>query len=46
VCDDVHAPYYGIEVDERALIPGDNPRIAATRFTDWLSRPTAEQTTP
>jgi hypothetical protein len=46
VWDDVHAPYYGIEVDERALIPGDNPRIAATRFTDWLSRPTAEQTTP
>jgi len=36
---DIHAPYYGLEVsDERALIPGDNPRIGATRFADWLSR--------
>jgi uncharacterized protein YbjT (DUF2867 family) len=46
VVTDVHAPYYGIEVDERALIPGDNPRIAATRFADWLSRSTTKQTTP
>lgn len=36
---DIHAPYYGLEVsDERALIPGDNPRIGATRFADWLAR--------
>jgi hypothetical protein len=35
---DAHAPYFGIEVDERALIPGDNPRIGTTRFADWLSR--------
>jgi len=47
VVTDVHAPYYGLEVnDERVLIPGDNPRIAATRFADWLSRSTAKQTTP
>jgi uncharacterized protein YbjT (DUF2867 family) len=39
VVTDAHAPYYGIAVtDERALIPGDNPRIGATRFADWLSR--------
>jgi uncharacterized protein YbjT (DUF2867 family) len=39
VVTDVHAPYYGLEVtDERALIPGDNSRIGATRFADWLSR--------
>ena len=38
VVTDVHAPYYGLEVtDERALIPGDNSRIGATRFADWLS---------
>jgi uncharacterized protein YbjT (DUF2867 family) len=41
VVTDVHAPYYGIEVDERALIPGDSPRIGSTRFADWLSRSTA-----
>ena len=40
VVTDVHAPYYGLEVtDERALIPGDNSRIGATRFADWLSHP-------
>jgi uncharacterized protein YbjT (DUF2867 family) len=37
VVTDVDAPYYGIQVDERALIPGDNARIGATRFEDWLS---------
>jgi uncharacterized protein YbjT (DUF2867 family) len=43
---DVHAPYYGIEVDERALIPDDNPRIGATRFADWLSRSATKRITP
>lgn len=38
VVTDVKAPYYGIQVEERALIPGDNARIGATRFADWLSR--------
>ena len=37
VVTDVHAPYYGIEVDGRALIPGDNSRIGTTHFADWLS---------
>jgi uncharacterized protein YbjT (DUF2867 family) len=47
VVTDVHAPYYGLEVnDERALIPGDNPRIGATRFADWLSRSTTRSATP
>ena len=46
VVTDVHAPYYGLEVtDERALIPGDNPRIGATRFADWLSQSAAHQAT-
>ena len=38
VVTDSHAPYYGIQVDERALIPGDNARIGTTRFADWLSQ--------
>ena len=47
VVTDAHAPYYGIAVtDERALIPGDNPRIGATRFADWLSRSAANPATP
>ena len=39
VVTDAQAPYYGLHVsDERALIPGDNSRIGATRFADWLSQ--------
>ena len=34
---DVHARYFGAELDDRSLIPGDDARIAPTRFEDWLS---------
>lgn len=40
---DVHASYFGAELDEHSLTPGDNPRIAPTRFEDWLSESTAGQ---
>jgi len=35
---DVHARYFGAEVDDRSLTPGDDARIAPTRFEDWLSQ--------
>jgi uncharacterized protein YbjT (DUF2867 family) len=35
---DVHARYFGAEVDDRSLTPGDDARIAPTRFADWLSQ--------
>jgi uncharacterized protein YbjT (DUF2867 family) len=38
VITDVHALYYGIEVNDQSLTPGDNPRIGPTRFEDWLRR--------
>ena len=38
---DIHARYFGAELDERSLTPGDNPRIAPTRFEDWLSQSAA-----
>lgn len=38
---DVHARYWGIELNDRSLTPGDNPRIGATRFDDWLQRSSA-----
>ena len=38
VITDVHARYYGIEVNDQSLVPGDNPRLGPTRFEDWLSR--------
>jgi uncharacterized protein YbjT (DUF2867 family) len=38
VITDVHARYFGAELDDRSLTPGDDPRITPTRFEDWLSR--------
>lgn len=35
---DVHARYFGAELNDQSLTPGDNPRITPTRFEDWLSR--------
>ena len=38
---DVHARYFGTELNDQSLTPGDNPRIGPTRFADWLSRSSA-----
>src|SRR5207247_1917875 len=38
VTTDVHALYFGLELNDQSLTPGDNPRIGPTRFADWLSR--------
>jgi uncharacterized protein YbjT (DUF2867 family) len=40
VTTDVHALYFGTELKDQSLTPGDNPRIGPTRFEDWLKRPT------
>ena len=36
VITDVHALYYGIEVNDRSLVPGADPRLGPPRFEDWL----------
>ena len=38
---DVHARYFGAELDDHSLTPGSNARIAPTRFEDWLSKSAA-----
>jgi uncharacterized protein YbjT (DUF2867 family) len=35
--------YYGIEVNDQSLVPGDNPRLGTTHFAEWLSRSTAQK---
>jgi uncharacterized protein YbjT (DUF2867 family) len=35
---DVHARYFGTELNDRSLTPGDHPRLGSIRFEDWLSR--------
>ena len=42
VVTDVHARYFDLELNDQSLTPGDNPRIAPTRFEDWLSRSIAQ----
>jgi uncharacterized protein YbjT (DUF2867 family) len=42
VITDAHARYYGLEVDDQSLVPGNNPRLGATRFADWLKRTAAQ----
>lgn len=43
---DVHARYFGAELDDHSLTPGENPRIAPTRFEDWLGTHAAARTSP
>ena len=38
VIGDPHARYFGTELDDRSLVPGDHPRIGAIGFEDWFSR--------
>jgi uncharacterized protein YbjT (DUF2867 family) len=34
---DPHALYFGTELSERSLVPGDGALLGETRFEDWLS---------
>ena len=43
---DPHAGYYGAQVGERTLLPGDDAQLAETRFEDWLSRSSIAATNP
>jgi len=40
VTSDVHALYFGAELNDQSLVPGpgDRPRLGPTRFEKWLSR--------
>jgi hypothetical protein len=33
---DDRARYFGAEIDDRSLTPGDHPRLGPTHFEDWL----------
>lgn len=36
VITDPRALYFGLELNDQSLTPGDNPRLGPTRFEDWL----------
>ena len=39
---DSHARYYGIETQERTLVPDDHAKLGKIRFEDWLAQPGAK----
>jgi hypothetical protein len=39
---DPRGRYYGIEMEERTLIPNDGAKLGKTRFEDWLAQPGAK----
>jgi uncharacterized protein YbjT (DUF2867 family) len=43
VTTDAHAVYFGTELNDQSLTPGDNARLAPTRFEEWLNRSTAQK---
>jgi hypothetical protein len=38
---DVHARYFGAELKDHTLVPGDNPRIGKLGFDAWFALPKA-----
>ena len=36
VITDAHARYYGVEINDQSLVPGQNPRLGPTHFAEWL----------
>jgi uncharacterized protein YbjT (DUF2867 family) len=39
VVTDPHAPYFGAELSERTLMPGDDPRLGEISLEAWLGQP-------
>jgi uncharacterized protein YbjT (DUF2867 family) len=42
VVTDPKARYYGIEVSEKTLVPGDGARLSETRFVTWITQSAAK----
>src|SRR5262245_24120826 len=38
VVTDIHARYFGAELNDKSLTPGDKPQIGSTSFETWLAR--------
>jgi uncharacterized protein YbjT (DUF2867 family) len=38
VVTDIHARYFGTELNDKSLTPGDNPHIGPTSFETWLAQ--------
>jgi len=36
---DIHAPYFGVEINDQSLTPKDNAWLGTIRYDDWISQP-------
>ena len=36
---DTHTPYFGVEINDQSLTPGENPTVGTIRYDDWISQP-------
>ena len=43
VTTDVHALYFGTELNDQSLVPAGKARLGPTHFEEWLSRSTAQK---
>jgi uncharacterized protein YbjT (DUF2867 family) len=43
VITDIHARYFGIELNDHSLTPGDKPHIGAISYEDWFSHSTPQK---
>jgi uncharacterized protein YbjT (DUF2867 family) len=39
VVSDPEGRYFGVRLDDRSLVPGDNPHLGTIRLEDWLRQP-------
>jgi len=42
---DPHARYFGMELSERSLVPGEGAQLGEIRFADWLKSPASQPPT-
>jgi uncharacterized protein YbjT (DUF2867 family) len=43
VTTDIHALYFGTELNDQSLVPAGKARLGPTHFADWLNRSTAQK---
>jgi uncharacterized protein YbjT (DUF2867 family) len=36
---DIHIPYFGVEINDQSLVPGDHAQLGTIRYNDWISQP-------
>lgn len=36
---DIHTPYFGVEINDQSLVPGDQARLGTIHYDDWISQP-------